>query len=450
MKVRKLRSGLVLAALVGLVGWFGWRWYTTPVPPRISLDGVNKERAEKVEQALEEVRRHPRSGKHWGELSRVLLANGFAEESIPCFAHAQRFDPREPRWPYFQGALRLLHGHRDGFAKLREALALARSSRERGPILFQLSIALVEDGQLDEAQQRLKELSEIGWDPAAVDFGLGLLALGREDRAAAVTHLSRITENPSARNRACSLLAGLIEGNEELAQDYRRRAEQLPDDQPWPGSFESELQRYRVEPVRRLARSDELEAEGRHEEAIILLREFVEHSPDEAACFTLGFALFKANRFEEAERALRQAIGFNPRNAKAHLFLGVSLLQIGEKRYQDADGKEQALELFRQAVLAEDKALALQNDIADAHLTRGRALKYLGRTDESLAALRQAVLVGSEHAEMHQALGEALAEVGQLREALEHLENAVRVAKPQDPRPREVLQKWRAKAKPSP
>ena len=67
-----------------------------------------------------------------------------------------------------------------------------------------------------------------------------------------------------------------------------------------------------------------------------------------------------------------------------------------------------------------------------------------------MAAFRRAVLIGPDLAEAHQALGETLAEGSQLKEGLEHLENAVRVAPPGDPRPRQALEKWRAKAKPSP
>jgi tetratricopeptide (TPR) repeat protein len=445
MSSRKLLL-LLLVPLLGAGAWYGWRWYTTPAPPNISLEGVHKVRAEKVEQALQEVRRQPRSGKTWGELGMTLMANGFFDKSIPCFAQAHRFDPKQARWLYFQGGMMLMFGQRDGFSKLRQSLGLARSATERRAILFALAQALVEDGQLDEAEKRIRELQNLEGDSPGVDFLLGLLAVGRGDRAAARTHLGRLTEHPSARKRAYSLLAGLTD-DPQLAQDYRKRSRDLPDDQAWPDSFESELSQFRAEPGTRLATFIELEAQGRSEEALKALQQLVEQSPDEGLCFLLGFTLFKANRFEQAIPAFRQSLGFNPRNPKTHLFLGISLLQFGEIRLREPGGKEKATGLFREAVEAEDKALALQSDIADAHLARGRALKYLGRTDEAIAAFRQAVRVGTEHAEMHQALGEALAEAGQLREGLEHLEDAVKLAKPNDKRPQEALDKWKAKAK---
>ena len=158
-------------------------------------------------------------------------------------------------------------------------------------------------------------------------------------------------------------------------------------------------------------------------------------------CFTLGVALLSRNELPQAEEAFRQAIHFNPRNPKAHLFLATVLLQRGENE------KGRGKELFTEALAAADAALALQGDLAYAHLARGRALKHLGRPEEAVAALREAVLRGQEYAEVHQALGEALAEQGNLKEGLERLRDAVRLAKPGDGGPQQALRKWQAKAK---
>jgi tetratricopeptide (TPR) repeat protein len=449
MRVRKLLIVVAAAGLLGAGGWYGWRWYTAPKPPDIPLEGVHEKKKEKIEQAREEVRRQPRSGTAWGELGLTLMANGFFEQSIPCFAHAQRFDPKQPRWPYFQGAMMLMFGRRDGFDLLRHSLTVARSEKNRRAILFQLALALVEDGQLDEAERYAQQLQSLEGDGPSVSFVLGVLALNRGDRAAARTHLGRLTDHPSARKRSYAMLAGLTDGDEKLAQSYWQRSLELPEDRPWPDSFEEALAQYRAEPESRLAEFVELEAQGRHDEALKVIRKLAEQSPDEGLCFLLGFTLFKMSHFEQAIPAFRQSLGFNPRNPKTHLFLGISLLQLGEVRLKEGS-KEKALTLFREAVEAEDKALALQNDVADAYLTRGRALRHLNRTAEAIESFRQAVRVGTEYAEMHQVLGEALAEAGQVREGLEHLENAVKLAKPDDPRPRAALEKWKGKAKSPP
>src|SRR5205823_2512711 len=142
--------------------------------------------------------------------------------------------------------------------------------------------------------------------------------------------------------------------------------------------------------------------------------QYVAESPDEVSCYILGFTLLELRQYEEAAKALRQTLEFNPRHVRARAFLGNALLSQGEKLLGVPGGKEQARELFRQSIVEEEKALSFQGDFAHAHMTRGLALKHLGRTEEALAALREAVLVGSDLPDVHQALGEALAEAGQM------------------------------------
>jgi Flp pilus assembly protein TadD len=191
-----------------------------------------------------------------------------------------------------------------------------------------------------------------------------------------------------------------------------------------------------------------LQRAGKRQEALILLRKFAAESPDAEVCSALGFILFQMDQFEDTVKVLRDAIAFDPRIVKTHVILGAALVRIGEKEKQKPGGKTQALELFRQAVAAEDAALALQKTHAPAHLLRGQALQLMGgRTDDCLRALRDAVLFEPDNSFMHLTLGEALAEAGKIPEALQHLENAVRLAEPNDSRPRLALEKWRPKAK---
>jgi len=390
------------------------------------------------------VRRQPRSGKAWGELGMALIANGFPKQALTCLANARRFDPQDPRWPYWQGATLLPTRPTEGMAHLREALRLADGREQRAAILFTLALPLIEEGLLDEADQRLSALREIDPDDPRLHFGLGLLAVARDDQDAAREHLGMLTENPFARKRACTLLVNLYAADRQRADSFRKRAAQAPTDAEWPNVFQQELSRYRVELSRPLATYRELEGQGRHDEALAFLRNAAAQSPDEGVCFTLGFELLRRKQLPEAEDAFRKAIHFNPRNSKAHLFLATVLLQRGD------NGEGRARELYQQAAAAADAALALHSDLAQAHLVRGLALKHLGRKEESLKALREAVLLAPELAETHLALGEALAEAGQVDEGLVHLENAVRHAKPEDPRPQEALTKWRAKAKTRP
>jgi tetratricopeptide (TPR) repeat protein len=439
---------LVLASLLalGVGGWFGWRWYTTPVPPQIPLDGVQTEIAQAVEKALEEVRRDPRSGAAWGKLGMVLHANGFHDHILDCYLHAERFDPKNPRWPYLRG-LRLLEGHRQQALQLfRQALDVADRPQERAGVLFRLAGLLIEEQQLDEADRHLQALSRIEPDSPRAHFGLASLALARGDRAAARGHLRTLTKEPFARRSACALLATLEE-DRQAAREYQDLAARLPKDRPWPDPFEEEGMRHKVDRMARIAKFWDLRNQGRNEEALEFLRTFVARRPDAEVCFLLGCQLFAGNELDEAEQAFRAALRHDPSLVKAHAFLGEVLCRKADNLYKDAGTRKQALELYREAVAAADRALALEPTFGLAHLPRGRALHRLGRTDEAVRALREALVSQPQNAHVYLSLGETLAEAGRLDEGLEQLENAVRLAARDDPQPRDALEKWRARAR---
>lgn len=443
---RKFIVGTILATLVGLSAWVSWRWYTTPTLPVVPLDRSDRCVVEMVEEALEDVRRRPRSGEAWGKLAMVLANYSFDDQAAVAYTNAERFDPRNPAWPYLRG-FQLIVGHpHQAIPHLRRALALADRSDERAALHFRLALVLIEIGHLKDAEQELQALQGIEAKSTRLQFGQGLLAIAREDYAAARTHLQMLTEHPSSRKKAYNLLAS-IHPDQELAKKYQQQAAMLPNDLGWPDPFVADLNRYTCERLKRIEQFTKLERQGRLPEALAFLRHFAAEAPDPEVLYILGHTLCQVNELEEGVTVLRAAIRTDPKMVKAHYLLGAALVRMGEKRIQESGGKKAAMEFFRQAVEAEDQALALQRDFGYAHLNRGQALKFLGQRDEALRALRQALLCRPEFADMHLYLGEALAEAGQLPESLEHLENAVRHASAEDLRPRDALKKWRDKSK---
>jgi tetratricopeptide (TPR) repeat protein len=446
MKLHRLLGLAAVLAGLAVTGWLGWRWHTTPQPPDLPLDGMEEPVAAAVRGRLEEVRRAPRSAEAWGKLGFVLQANWYPVPAQVCFAHAQDLDPQDPRWPYLRADRLLGENRASALSLLRRALTLSRSPEQRGTVLYRLAQTLLEEGRLDEAERDLRALAEIAPDDERVHFGLGLLAVARNQEAVTREHLTRVTDSPFARKRANSLLAALAGDDGESARAYQRRAAQLPLDLAWPDPFLLEFDDYEVGISRRLESAKQLDAQGRHAEALSQLRRLAGESPHAEVYHALGLTLMRLGQLDEAEEVLRTTVRLNPRTAQAHALLGTVLLLQGDKRSREAGGDGPAAELFRQAVAAEDEALALNPEYPQGHLIRGRALKRLGRTDEALQALRQALLCGPEFAEVHLDLGETLAETGNVREGLGHLADAVRLAEPNDPGPREALAKWRARA----
>ena len=449
MVIRAPGPGAMLAIFLGLciASVFGYRWYTTPVPPQIHLDGVQDEVAQAVENALQNVREAPRSGAAWGKLAMVLHANGFDERVEECYRHAEQFEPTNPHWPYLLG-LHVLEGDRQQAIRLfRKALTRASLSEDRAAILFRLIQVLIEDHELDEASVHLEAFREIEpYDPRG-RFGFGLLAFARGDRTAARDHFRTLTESPFARRQVAALLATLVPEDKQAAREYLDLSVRLPHDEPWPDPIEKLELACRVDRMSRITPYWELKKQGRDEEALQFLQTYVEQRPDAEVCLILGSLLYKRNRLDEAERAYRESLRLDSSNAQAHQFLGEVLCHKAEKLYEAPGTRVKAAEFYREVVAAEDRALARESSLGLAHLTRGRALNRLGRTAEAIRAFRAALLYLPELADAHVALGEILAEQGEFNEALEHLQHAVQLAAPGDSRPRDIYGKWQARSK---
>jgi tetratricopeptide (TPR) repeat protein len=439
------------AVLLGL-GWYAWRWYTTPVPPPISLDGVEPAVAETITAALDRVRDQPRSSSAWGHLGLVLRAHGYYDESNASFAQAERFDPRNPRWPYLQGLRWLVADPEVALPLMERAVALCATAdpKNSAPEL-QLANLLLQMRRADEAEAHFNYVLEKEPHNVNALYGLGLAAYVRNDLQSSLAHLLRVSTSPFTRKRACAQIAAVYQrmGKKKAAVEYGRRADRFPKDVAWVDPYVTEFLKLARARQSRFLRVEEMEALGRKKEVIPLLRAIAEENPDDRSFVALGIRLAKAGNLEEAEGTLRTAIRLAPDKIQAHYFLALSLYYQGEQRWkQGPDQRAKAIALFRAAAARAAKATELKPDHGYAHIYRGLALKKLGRQAEAIRCLRAALHCRPEYVDSHFYLGEMLAEAGQVDEAIAHLTNAAQLAGTEDRRPGEALARLRKLRKP--
>jgi tetratricopeptide (TPR) repeat protein len=428
------------AAAAGL--WYGWRWYTTPVPPELPGGVTDPAVIEVVEEARREVLRHPRSAEAWGDLGMVLRAHEFRDLSKDCFAQAERLDPRDPRWPYLQGLL-LLDGKPEGALPfLRRAVELCQRGEEyEVAARLRLAETLLDLGLYPEAEEQLHRVEALAPDYGRVHFDLGTLAAARGALAEARKHLALAARSRLVPRKAHAQLATVCQqlGDDRAAATHARLAAAAPPDLLWPDPFVEEVMKWEVGRRHRLQQVEQLESERRMEEAISILRDLLRQSPDAQSYLLLGMYLGRARDFAEAEEMLRHALRQSPDKLQACYFLGLTLYTQGEALLRQPDGRKAAQEKFREAAHWERRATELKADHGLAHVYLGKALQRLGQQAEALKALRAAVRCRPEFVDTHLALGEALAEAGQEAEARSHLQDALRLAPANDPRPREAL-----------
>jgi tetratricopeptide (TPR) repeat protein len=98
--------------------------------------------------------------------------------------------------------------------------------------------------------------------------------------------------------------------------------------------------------------------------------------------------------------------------AKLHNNLGIALGQVGRT--------QEAIEHL-------EEALRIEPDYAEAHCNLGMALWQAGRAPEAMEHWEQALLIKPDYATVHNNLGTALWQAGRAPEAMEHWRQAVRI-----------------------
>ena len=140
---------------------------------------------------------------------------------------------------------------------------------------------------------------------------------------------------------------------------------------------------------------------GRYDDAekmaLLITQEFPGH---QFAWKVMGALLEQTGRKSEALNANQKAVQLEPEDAEAHYNLGNTLMGLG--RLEDAEAS------YKQTIaLKPDFVLALSN--------LGMTLQALGRLEEAEASYRHAIALKPDYAEAHSNLGNTLKELGQIR-----------------------------------
>jgi tetratricopeptide (TPR) repeat protein len=426
---------LVLVAGVGAGGaYFVLRdWTPLPTPPEAPPEAEPRVLVS-IQNARRAVLDSPRSGEAWGHLAGTFLANELEDEGVACAAVAERLDPLNPRWPYYQGGILLNRGDREGAVRhFRRAAARAASAAEGqdAPALL-LAETLLGLGRLEEAAAELERVRERRPNDVRVRFDLGLLAVARQDGTTAREQFRTCLDSPFTREKARRQLAIVAQelGDLAAARQFLLEANLVPKDSEWDDPLVSEYLGKSTKKRTHYRLAEQLEAQGLFLEAAEMVRPLTEDDPnDDLPWLALGKLLAQSPRPWLAEPNLRRAVQLAPGKVQAHHYLGAHLFNEGEAALRRGD-KEAARGRFEEAAGCARRALDLKPDYGVAHLTLGLALRRLGQHEASLAALRQAATCNPEHGEVHFRLGEALAQAGRIGEARTRLERAVQLAPP--------------------
>jgi len=192
---------------------------------------------------------------------------------------------------------------------------------------------------------------------------------------------------------------------------------------------------------------------GRYEEAVENASNAVLLDPNSSMGEALrGLAHGMMGNYLEAESALSRAIELEPGNASAYAYLAIVLAQkiyLGQQTLGDLDRAIEAsrtaesiapgslesswargvvLEItgnYEEAVAELEKAVAINANIADLHITLGRNYRFLGRNDLAVEAFTRANALNPSDPNPDLLISRTYANIGEFGKAVQYAEQAV-------------------------
>jgi Flp pilus assembly protein TadD len=397
----------------------------TNSPPVIATGGLDPAVSKLIQSAVSAVRAAPHSGEPWGRLGSVLMQYEFVHEAGGAFDVAQKLAPGDARWPYLHALLAMPCEPLLAGSLLRRAMALC-GDRPDMPRL-QLAQWLSEHGESAEAEKQFQALLRFTTNHPPALLGLARLRRAQARLEESRALVNRCLNDPHTAKAAHLLLAQVEQalGNGLAAEAVARRGASLPADAPWPDPFWNEAAAFRVGRKAALQDASALLDQEQLAGALQLLAAVTRDYPDDdEAWYLTGWALNRAQRAVEAERALREHLRRAPQSPKGQAQLAVALL-----------GQQRAAE----AVEVLEAALKLKPTWRELHFNLGYACVQLGREDDARRHLRDALALDPNHVATHTALAELLLRHGDTAEALRRVRQALEI-EPSNPRARALLQ----------
>jgi tetratricopeptide (TPR) repeat protein len=346
----------------------------------------------------------------FGEMGKLFIAAEYYDAAEACLRNAQQLAPDDMRWPYFLGHVYRYRSEPAKAAPLFEQ-ALARAPDDVPSLVWLAEMNLAQN-RPDAAEEPLKKAQSLNSSSGAVLYGLGRVALAKQNHAEAVKYLeSALTIAPQASRLHYPLaLAYRGLGNRAKAEEHLRLrgdVELTPVD-PLLGEVAGLLQNAAAYE----ARGSQALGARQWPEAIENLRKAAELAPDNAFTrLNLGTALYMQGDADAALEQYRTAVSLSPTLARAHFAIGVLM----DARGQDAE-----------AIKAFDAAIASDPGYAEPRFSLANTLRRNGRVQESLSQYAEVLRLdpGVSQASFGYAMG--LVRLGRYQEARSRLESAAK------------------------
>jgi tetratricopeptide (TPR) repeat protein len=346
----------------------------------------------------------------FGEMGKLFVAAEYYDAAEACLRNAQQLAPADMRWPYFMGHL---FRYRSEPAKaipfFEQALSHAPNDL---PTLVWLAEMNLAANRPDAAAAPLEKAESLDSSSAAVSYGLGRVALAKQDYTQAAKYLEKALAAAPQATRVHYQLGLAYRGldNRSKAEEHLRlrgEVEPLPVD-PLLGEINRLLQNAAAFETR----GSQLLGTRQWAEAAENLEKAIELEPNNAfSRLNLGTALYMQDDVDGALQQYREAIRLSPTLARAHFAIGVLM----ESRRQDDE-----------AIKAYEAAVASDPAYTEPRFSLANALRRSGRVQESLTQYAEVLRLDATVSQASFGYAMGLVRLGRYQDASARLESAIK------------------------
>lgn len=146
--------------------------------------------------------------------------------------------------------------------------------------------------------------------------------------------------------------------------------------------------------------ADDLMLQGKFSDAEDLYKSAIKrNSKSEAAKIGYGMALAKQFKLDGAKKQFETILQKNPRNAMAHS--GLALVKLNRLQSSNQNIRRNRDAILSQAEAECKQALAINNNMPEAHHTLGMIYKAQGRLDEALNSFKEAERIDPKYSDAY-------------------------------------------------
>jgi tetratricopeptide (TPR) repeat protein len=355
-----------------------------------------------VEARMAQIKATPADGRAHALLGAVYSANGLPLPAAESFAQAAAIDAAEPLWPYYQArALRALGRDAEARESFERALAI---DAEFAPAHLALGWVRFDEGETTAAHASIERACSLAPDRPEPWIALATLTLDAERPQEARAHARRALElQPTSGHARFVLGAATVALGDVERGRAEMRAGADSDSTGMQTAFSIELARAKVNRADTLSSAAQLAAGGRAGEALAILDKLLEDFPRDAMAHSnRGSVLDLMGRGEEAVVAYAAALDLDE-----HL----------ERTWKNLAQLQLRLANMPEARRAAERALALDDTLAEAHAVRSIALRRGGDPAGAVVAVRRAIALDPGQSQLLPVLAAALIDLQRYDEA---------------------------------